>query len=71
MALISLPISAVMLIQEFLILMLVLLQEAKVVISILRNQEFCATNIQQTIHAEQSAISHAWIRGKLNHLILQ
>ncbi|MFZ7186343.1 cytidine deaminase [Avibacterium avium] len=26
------------------------------------NQEFCATNIQQTIHAEQSAISHAWMR---------
>ncbi|POY45000.1 cytidine deaminase [Avibacterium gallinarum] len=28
------------------------------------NQEFCATNIQQTIHAEQSAISHAWMRGE-------
>ncbi|TCK01828.1 cytidine deaminase [Volucribacter psittacicida] len=27
------------------------------------NQEFCGTNIQQTIHAEQSAITHAWMRG--------
>lgn len=27
------------------------------------NQEFMGTNIQQTIHAEQSAISHAWIEG--------
>ncbi|WP_249963324.1 cytidine deaminase [Histophilus somni] len=26
------------------------------------NQEFCTTNIQQTVHAEQSAISHAWMR---------
>ncbi|MFZ7173642.1 cytidine deaminase [[Pasteurella] aerogenes] len=26
------------------------------------NQEFCTTHIQQTIHAEQSAISHAWMR---------
>ena len=28
------------------------------------NQEFCQTDIQQTIHAEQSAISHAWMRGE-------
>ncbi|URL02908.1 cytidine deaminase [Avibacterium sp. 20-126] len=28
------------------------------------NQEFCTTHIQQTIHAEQSAISHAWMRGE-------
>lgn len=28
------------------------------------NQEFCSTNIQQTIHAEQSAITHAWMRNE-------
>ncbi|MCX2961544.1 cytidine deaminase [Rodentibacter caecimuris] len=28
------------------------------------NQEFADTAIQQTIHAEQSAISHAWLRGE-------
>ena len=28
------------------------------------NQEFCQTDIQQTIHAEQSAISHAWMLGE-------
>ena len=28
------------------------------------NQEFAHTAIQQTIHAEQSAISHAWLRGE-------
>ncbi len=28
------------------------------------NQEFCANPIAQTIHAEQSAISHAWMRGE-------
>ncbi len=28
------------------------------------NQEFCTTTIAQTIHAEQSAISHAWMRGE-------
>lgn len=28
------------------------------------NQEFCNTAIAQTIHAEQSAISHAWVRGE-------
>ena len=28
------------------------------------NQEFSKTNIQQTVHAEQSAISHAWMRGE-------
>lgn len=28
------------------------------------NQEFCGTAIAQTIHAEQSAISHAWVRGE-------
>ncbi|WP_373100139.1 MULTISPECIES: cytidine deaminase [Pasteurellaceae] len=28
------------------------------------NQEFCATHIQQTIHAEQSAIAHAWMRDE-------
>lgn len=28
------------------------------------NQEFCANAIAQTIHAEQSAISHAWMRGE-------
>ena len=28
------------------------------------NQEFWQTDIQQTIHAEQSAISHAWMRGE-------
>ena len=27
------------------------------------NQEFAQSNIQQSIHAEQSAISHAWMRG--------
>lgn len=27
------------------------------------NQEFIGTNIQQTIHAEQSAICHAWMEG--------
>ncbi|OOF83176.1 cytidine deaminase [Rodentibacter ratti] len=28
------------------------------------NQEFANVEIQQTIHAEQSAISHAWLRGE-------
>ncbi|OOF58892.1 cytidine deaminase [Rodentibacter myodis] len=28
------------------------------------NQEFAETAIHQTIHAEQSAISHAWLRGE-------
>lgn len=28
------------------------------------NQEFCTTSIAQTIHAEQSAISHAWMRAE-------
>lgn len=28
------------------------------------NQEFAGTSIQQTIHAEQSAISHAWLRNE-------
>lgn len=28
------------------------------------NQEFAGAEIQQTIHAEQSAISHAWLRGE-------
>lgn len=28
------------------------------------NQEFTGTAIQQTIHAEQSAISHAWLRNE-------
>lgn len=28
------------------------------------NQEFAGTAIQQTIHAEQSAISHAWLRSE-------
>lgn len=28
------------------------------------NQEFTQSHIQQTIHAEQSAISHAWMRGE-------
>lgn len=28
------------------------------------NQEFSGTAIQQTIHAEQSAISHAWLRNE-------
>lgn len=28
------------------------------------NQEFAGTAIQQTIHAEQSAISHAWLRNE-------
>lgn len=28
------------------------------------NQEFAHTSIQQTIHAEQSAISHAWLRNE-------
>ena len=28
------------------------------------NQEFSNVEIQQTIHAEQSAISHAWLRGE-------
>lgn len=28
------------------------------------NQEFCTTSIAQTIHAEQSSISHAWMRGE-------
>lgn len=28
------------------------------------NQEFTNTEISQTIHAEQSAISHAWLRGE-------
>lgn len=28
------------------------------------NQEFCSTHIQQTIHAEQSAIAHAWMRNE-------
>ncbi|MDO5053844.1 MAG: cytidine deaminase [Pasteurella oralis] len=28
------------------------------------NQEFSNTNIQQTIHAEQSAISHAWVNNE-------
>lgn len=28
------------------------------------NQEFANSAIQQTIHAEQSAVSHAWLRGE-------
>lgn len=28
------------------------------------NQEFSSTSIQQTVHAEQSAISHAWLAGE-------
>ena len=28
------------------------------------NQEFANSNIQQSVHAEQSAISHAWMRGE-------
>lgn len=28
------------------------------------NLEFAGTNIQQTVHAEQSAISHAWMMGE-------
>lgn len=28
------------------------------------NMEFAGTTMQQTIHAEQSAISHAWLRGE-------
>lgn len=30
------------------------------------NQEFANVAIQQTIHAEQSAISHAWLRGEMH-----
>ncbi|PJG82709.1 cytidine deaminase [Caviibacterium pharyngocola] len=28
------------------------------------NQEFCAVAVSQTIHAEQSAVAHAWMRGE-------
>ena len=28
------------------------------------NMEFAGTTMQQTVHAEQSAISHAWLRGE-------
>jgi cytidine deaminase len=28
------------------------------------NMEFPGTTLQQTLHAEQSAVSHAWLRGE-------
>jgi cytidine deaminase len=28
------------------------------------NMEFLGATMQQTVHAEQSAISHAWLRGE-------
>ena len=28
------------------------------------NMEFCHVPLQQTVHAEQSAITHAWLRGE-------
>lgn len=36
------------------------------------NQEFAKVEIQQTIHAEQSAISHAWLRGErcIAHMVV-
>ncbi|OOF45571.1 cytidine deaminase [Rodentibacter trehalosifermentans] len=36
------------------------------------NQEFANVAIQQTIHAEQSAISHAWLRGEtqITHMVV-
>ncbi|MBF0751102.1 MULTISPECIES: cytidine deaminase [unclassified Pasteurella] len=36
------------------------------------NQEFANVEIQQTIHAEQSAISHAWLRGEtqIDHVVV-
>lgn len=36
------------------------------------NQEFANVEIQQTIHAEQSAISHAWLRGesRIAHVVV-
>jgi cytidine deaminase len=34
------------------------------------NMEFLGATMQQTVHAEQSAISHAWLRGERSLALL-